>query len=255
MNAGPLEAAVRTHPSDPQALVLWRVGFGADGIHAGIFHLPPAPPEINPPMPKGYYEVSYSEQVPVLGGKLPLSYEILNGTEVSLTPLGLSPAANFATSGIIEGTPSALVTSSPFTVSVCDDDARCDEGDYTVTIELQPPTLTSPSGEINTTTPDYTWSDTPAPGAILYNIVVNNVTDGGNVFDSTVSTSPYTSPELDGGKTYEWKVRATDGTNFSEFFCNVQFLYRYDCSDRKCQPRGGHSHQSNRSTGHGRGCF
>ncbi|MGH9334137.1 MAG: hypothetical protein ACRD21_10350, partial [Vicinamibacteria bacterium] len=36
-----LSIATRPHPGDPQALILWRNLHGEDGVHAGIYHLPP----------------------------------------------------------------------------------------------------------------------------------------------------------------------------------------------------------------------
>ncbi len=221
LNAAPIDAAVRTHPTDPQALVLWRVAYGKDGIHAGIYHLPPAPPEVQSPMPDGFLGVPYSEKIPVLGGRTPLTYQIISGT-ANLNLFGLSPAPNFSTTGLITGTPTRLGTTAAFTVRVTDSSNRGDEGNVTLTIKLSPPTPTSPTGEITTRTPSYQWNG--PPGATSFNLVVENLTDGGVVLNRNVSASPFTSPPLQSGKTYRWKVRASNGTQFSVFSDPLTFL-------------------------------
>ncbi len=49
LNVGVEGLAVRPDPVDPQAMFLWRVDFGGDGVHAGIIHLPPPIPDTFPP--------------------------------------------------------------------------------------------------------------------------------------------------------------------------------------------------------------
>lgn len=44
-------AASRSVADDPQVTFLWRVGTGGDGIHAGIVHIAPPPPDLTPPAP------------------------------------------------------------------------------------------------------------------------------------------------------------------------------------------------------------
>ena len=53
-NAFPTGIASRPDPFDPQVLVVWRNVNGADGVHAGVIHLPPPPPTfISNQMPIG----------------------------------------------------------------------------------------------------------------------------------------------------------------------------------------------------------
>ncbi len=223
--SGLMAVATRPDAADPQAMILWRFDFGENGLRAGIMHLPAAPPQIQPPMPQGFLGVAYSGQIPVAGGTLPLSYEIVSG--IGNLPAGLAPAADFATSGLIEGVATALGTSGIFRVRVTDADARADEEDLTLDIALAVPSPIGPTGAVNLVQPTYEWG--ASPGATSYNLVVENVTDGGVVLDQ--SSIPHVFPitsftpsvTLVDGKTYRWRVRASDGVVFSGFSADTDF--------------------------------
>ena len=210
-DAGLTSLATRPDPAGPSVLILWWQKFGLDGVRAGIMDLPPAPPEIQSPMPEGFFQVPYGEQIPVAGGTLPLDYEFLNGTEVNL-PAGLSPAGDFATSGMVEGTPTSMGTSGTLTVRVTDDDGRSDEANLTLTISLQPPTALEPSGSLNIAKPTFDWTETP--GATSYDIEAENLTDGGIVIGTNVTSPPFTpTTALSEPKQYRWRVRALGSTS------------------------------------------
>jgi hypothetical protein len=216
---GLLSIDTRDDGGDPQALILWNQFFGEDGVHAGILHLPPAPPAIQPPMPQAFLGVAYDKKIPVVGGRPPLSYQFISG-QANL-PAGLVPAGDFATSARIVGTATAIGTSGVFRVRVTDVDNRTDEEDLTLTVVLAVPTPISPLGATNQTQPTFTWG--ASPGATSYNFVIENVTDGGVVLDEpnvahTFPITSFTPPiTLVNGKTYRWKVRAKLGANLSAF--------------------------------------
>ncbi len=174
LNAFPLGIAARPDPADPQATIVFRNGYGDDGVHVSIIHLPPPPPSFSSTvMPEGYLQQAYSKQVPVVGGTYPLSFQLLSGS----LPPGLSGPN--ASSGIVSGTPTSLGSFGPFRVRVTDDDGRSAEADLTMNVRLGPPTPLSPNADISTLVPTFTW--TAVAGATSYNIEVDNLTDGGTI--------------------------------------------------------------------------
>jgi chitodextrinase len=218
-NAFPTGIASRPDPFDPQTLVVWRNNYGADGVHASIIHLPPPPPTfISNQMPTGYLGIAYSERIPVGGGHQPLTYQLVSGG--ANVPPGLSgPDAD----GKFNGTPTMTGTFGPFHVRVTDADSKTAESDLYQTITIAPPTPVSPTTSSNDTTPTFTWS--ASPGATSYNLVVDNVTDGGTpINQSSIGSTSFTpASPLTPGKLYRWKVRATDGVNFSAFSSAITF--------------------------------
>jgi F5/8 type C domain/Fibronectin type III domain len=218
-NAFPTGIASRPDPFDPQTLVVWRNSYGADGVHASIIHLPPPPPTfISNQMPTGYLGTPYSERIPVGGGHEPLTYLLVSGA--ANVPPGLTgPDGN----GKFNGTPTMTGTFGPFRVRVTDADAKTAEQDLFQTITLAAPTPVSPTTSTNDTTPTFSWS--ASPGATSYNLVVDNLTDGGTPINQSgiagTSLTPITP--LTPGKLYRWKVRATDGVNFSAFSTAITF--------------------------------
>ena len=152
----PLAAAARPNAVDPQALILTRTGFGLDGVHAHIVHLPAPPPSFSgTQMPDGFLQVPYSQTVPVVGGTAPLSYQVIGGS----LPPGLSgPDGN----GILFGTPSQIsLVSTPFnfTLKVTDADGREVTGALDHAVKLGAPTPVAPaSGAItNDSKATFSW--------------------------------------------------------------------------------------------------
>ena len=48
-NAAITAATARPDPVDPQVTILWRINNGGDGVHAGILHVSPPPPDVTAP--------------------------------------------------------------------------------------------------------------------------------------------------------------------------------------------------------------
>lgn len=217
LNAAPLGVAARPDPGEPQAAVVFRNFLGADGVHVSIIELPAPPPSFSSnTMPDGYFQSSYSQMVPVVGGDHPLSFQLLAGT----LPPGLSGPD--PTTGIVSGTPTSLGTFGPFRVRVTDSQSRSAEADLTMTVKLAPPTPQSPASDIANLRPTFTW--TAVAGATSYNISVENLTDGGTISITGITgTSAAPATDLPANKDFRWRVQAVQGANLSPFSSYLNF--------------------------------
>ena len=204
----PIAIAIRSVPDDPQALILSRANLGGDGVHAHILSLEIPPPSIAPTtLPSGQVGTFYSQAISVVGGTAPFSFAFVPGFG-SITPGLAGPNAN---TGIISGPPSTPGVFG-FRVRVTDDDGRVAEADMTHTIGLAAPTLQSPINIATTDrTPTFTWVATP--GATTYELIVENLTNGGTpINQSNLNTTSFTpGSNLPAGKLYRWKVKAKGG--------------------------------------------
>jgi len=217
LNAYPLGIAARPDPADPQAAVVFRNGYGDDGVHVSILHLPPPPPSFSSTvMPDGFFQQPYSQQVPVVGGTHPLSFQLLSGS----LPPGLSGPN--ASTGIVSGTPTSMGTFGPFRVRVTDNQARSAEADLTMSVKLAAPTALSPNGDIANLLPTFTW--TAVAGATSYNIEVENLTDGGTInITGVIGTSASPASNLPANKNFRWRAQASNGASVGPFSGYLSF--------------------------------
>ncbi len=81
----------------------------------------------------------------------------------------------------------------------------------THTIQLVTPIPVGPSGATNDTTPTFVWQ--ASFGATGYDLVVDNVTDGGTqIAQQDIAGTSFTpAASLPSVKTYQWRVRARQG--------------------------------------------
>ena len=201
----PIAIATRSRPDDPQALILSRANLGGDGVHAHILTLEIPPPSIAPTTwPDGEVGTFYSEAISVVGGTPPFTFALVSGN----MPPGMGGNAN---TGVMFGTPTTAGVFG-FRVRVTDDDGRMTEADMTFTVGLPAPVLQSPIDTATTDqTPTFDWDATP--GATSYDLIVENITNGGTPINENINPATSFTPgsNLPAGKLYRWRVKAMGG--------------------------------------------